>query len=73
MGTRILKVGDTCIYHDEKGRPLNALVTAVHGDDWDEDFPGAKYMKGINKEAVRTEYYKEQSTTKIIERIRGGL
>lgn len=36
---RKLKVGDTCIYHDEKGRPLNALVTCVHGDDWENYIP----------------------------------
>ena len=36
---RKLKVGDTCIYHDEKGRALNALVTCVHGDDWGNYIP----------------------------------
>jgi len=41
----------------------------VHGDDWDEDFPGAKYMRSIGKQVVRTKYYPHQSTTKIIEEI----
>lgn len=43
----------------------------VHGDDWDENFPGAEYMRSINKEAIRTKYYKGQSTTKIINKIKG--
>jgi len=42
----------------------------THGDDWNEDFPGANYMRSIGKKAIRTEYYPWQSTTKIIERIR---
>lgn len=41
----------------------------VHGDDWNEDFPGAKYMKSIGRKAIRTKYYPGQSTTKIIELI----
>jgi len=41
----------------------------VHGDDWDENFPGAAYMRSIGKKAIRTAYYKGQSTTKIIEKI----
>ena len=41
----------------------------VHGDDWGEDFPGAAYMHSIGKKAIRTRYYREQSTTNIIERI----
>ncbi len=45
---------------------LNVDVV-VHGDDWDEDFLGAKYMRSIGKQAIRTKYYKGQSTTKIIE------
>ena len=43
----------------------------VHGDDWDENFPGATYMRSIGKKAIRTAYYKGQSTTEIIEWIRG--
>ena len=42
----------------------------VHGDDWGEDFPGAKYMREHGKEARRTKYYKGQSTTDIIKRIK---
>jgi len=44
----------------------------VHGDDWDEDFPGAAYMRSIGKKAIRTAYYQGQSTTKIIERIQSN-
>jgi len=44
----------------------------VHGDDWDEDFPGAAYMRSIGKKAIRTAYYKGQSTTDIIERIQSN-
>lgn len=39
MGKRTLEVGGKCIYHDEHGRPLNALVNCVHGDDWDNYIP----------------------------------
>ena len=45
----------------------------VHGDDWGEDFPGAKYMKNIGKKSVRTSYYPNQSTTKIISLIGGRI
>lgn len=41
----------------------------AHGDDWDEHFPGADYMRSIGKRAIRTRYYPFQSTTKIIEKI----
>ena len=41
----------------------------THGDDWDENFPGAEYMRSIGKKAIRTSYYKKGSTTKIIEEI----
>jgi len=44
----------------------------VHGDDWDEDFPGAAYMRSIGKKAIRTTYYKGQSTTQIIDRIQNN-
>ena len=44
----------------------------VHGDDWDENFPGAGYMRSIGKQAILTRYHPGQSTTKIIEKIRGG-
>lgn len=43
----------------------------VHGDDWDEDFPGAEYMRRIGKQAIRTKYYPYQSSTKIINKIKG--
>jgi len=43
----------------------------THGDDWGEDFPGAEYMRSIGEKAVRTRYYPFQSTSKIINKIRG--
>jgi rfaE bifunctional protein nucleotidyltransferase chain/domain len=42
----------------------------VHGDDWDENFPGAEYMRSIGKEAVLTKYDNEQSSSNIISKIR---
>lgn len=42
----------------------------THGDDWDENFPGAEYMRSIGKKAVRTKYYHPQSTSKIINKIK---
>ena len=45
----------------------------VHGDDWDENFPGADYMRSIDKKAVRTKYYPKQSTTMIMGKIKGGI
>jgi len=44
----------------------------VHGDDWEDDFPGAKYMRSIGKQTTRTKYYAGQSTTAIIEKIRSN-
>ena len=41
----------------------------VHGDDWNEDFPGAKYMRDNGKEVVLTHYTRGRSTTRIIEDI----
>lgn len=43
----------------------------VHGDDWDDNFPGAAYMRSIGKKAIRTSYYKGQSTSCIIEKVKG--
>ena len=42
----------------------------IHGDDWDEDYPAFQYMRSINKEVVRTEYDKGQSTSMIIKKIK---
>lgn len=42
----------------------------VHGDDWDEDFPGAAYMRSIGRKVIRTRYYPGQSTTMIIKKIK---
>ena len=41
----------------------------THGDDWGDDFPGAEYMRTHGKEAIRTKYYKGNSTTNIISTI----
>ena len=48
-------------------RRLPIVDILVHGDDWDNNFPGAEFMRSIGKKAIRTKYYKEQSTTRIIE------
>lgn len=50
---------------------LLQIDIVVHGDDWEENFPGAEYMRSIGKKAIRTKYYKGQSTTKIIDKIKG--
>ena len=54
----------------ENLKKLNVDILA-HGDDWDENFPGAAYMRSIGKKTVRTRYYPHQSTSKIINKIRG--
>ncbi len=41
----------------------------VHGDDWDENFPGAEYMRSIGKQAIRTKYYGTLCTTEFIKEI----
>lgn len=41
----------------------------VHGDDWPADYPGAEFMRSINREAVQVKYFPGQSTTGIIEKI----
>ena len=41
-----------------------------HGDDW-KTVPGAEYIESIGGKLVKLPYYKEQTTTKIIEKIRG--
>ena len=51
-------------------KKLGDVDIVSHGDDWDDDFPGAKYMRSIGKKAIRTKYYQGQSTTKIISKIR---
>ncbi|GAH54640.1 unnamed protein product [marine sediment metagenome] len=37
----------------------------IHGDDWPE-IPGSEYMKSVGGRIMRTPYYQNQSTTKII-------
>jgi len=43
----------------------------VHGDDWDENFPGADYMRSIGGKVILTKYYPYESTTSIINRLKG--
>lgn len=50
-------------------KQLGNIDILVHGDDWGEDFPGANYMRSIGKQAIRTKYYRWQSTTRIIRTI----
>ena len=38
----------------------------THGDDWDDDFPGAEYMHSIGKLAICTKYTKGICTTDLI-------
>ncbi len=56
----------------ENLKKLPQVDIVVHGDDWDENFPGAEYMRSIGKKAIRTKYYPYQSTTMIINKIKGG-
>jgi len=51
---------------------LGNMDILVHADDWDENFPGAAYMRSIGKKVMQTSYYKGQSTTDIIERIQNN-
>ena len=49
---------------------LKDIDIVVHGDDWDENFPGAEYMRSTGKQAVLTKYHPGQSTTMIVRKIR---
>lgn len=51
-------------------KKLGNIDVITHSDDWSENFPAAEYMRSIGKQAIRTKYYKEQSTTQIINKIR---
>ncbi len=44
----------------------------VHGDDWNAEFVGADYMRSIGGKVILTRYYPYQSTTMIINKIKGG-
>jgi len=55
----------------ENLKQLRTVDILVHGDDWPEDFPGSVYMESISKKAVRIPYYPQQSTTRIIDMVRG--
>ena len=71
---RNIKCVDEVIKQDSLDPTDNLKSTkadiVVHGDDWDENFLGASYMRSIGKKAIRTSYYKGLSTTDIIERIK---
>lgn len=54
----------------ENLKQLKDVDIVVHGDDWDENFPGSAYIKSIGKKAVRVPYYPYQTTTKIITKIK---
>lgn len=56
----------------ENLKQLKSVDVLVHGDDWPEDFPGSVYMRSIGKKAVTVPYFPQQSTSKIIEEIKGG-
>lgn len=55
---------------EQEGIDVDILA---HGDDWNENFPGADYMRSVGGKVVLTKYYPYQSTTMIIERIKGGV
>lgn len=44
----------------------------IHGDDWPE-IPGSDYIKSIGGRVVRTPYYKDRSTTQIIDKVRSMI
>ncbi len=54
-----------------KKRPDVDIVT--HGDDWDEDFPGAAYMLSIGKRAERVKWYPGRPTTQQIAFLKGYM
>ncbi len=56
----------------ENLKRLGDIDIVVHGDDWDNDFPGAAYMRSIGKRAIRTAYFSGQSTTDIISRVQNN-
>lgn len=56
----------------ENLKRLKRVDILVHADDYAENYPGSAYMRSIGKKAVRVPYYPYQSTTAIIEKIRGG-
>lgn len=45
----------------------------VHGDDWDENFPGAEYMRSIGKRAERVKWYPGRPTTAQITFLQGYM
>ena len=45
----------------------------VHGDDWDENFPGAEYMRSIGKRAERVKWYPGRPTTAQIAYLQGYM
>ncbi|MCW4051234.1 MAG: adenylyltransferase/cytidyltransferase family protein [Candidatus Bathyarchaeota archaeon] len=59
--------GDTIKELVDNGWNINLLT---HGDDWPE-IPGSDYIKSVGGRVIRTPYYLRQSTTEILEKIRG--
>ena len=49
------KVGDAVIYHDEEGKPHNALIKAVwdNGGDWTYDYPPLVNLVFISGDKAR--------------------
>ncbi len=65
-------------YPSENLKTLHTLfpdgkIICVHADDWERDeFKDIeKFLESINGELILTPYYSGQSTTKLIEKIRG--
>ena len=55
-----------------KSLPITPDVL-VHGDDWDENFPGAEYMRSIGKKAERVKWYPGRPTTQQIGFLQGYM
>lgn len=54
-------------------KKLGDVDIVVHGDDWDDDFPGAKYMRSIGKKAMRVKWYPGHPTTQQIACLQGYM
>lgn len=49
----------------------NAKIILIHGSDW-KDIPGSKYIKEIDGEIVKPEFYEKLSTDNIMKRLIEG-
>ena len=54
-------------------KKLGDVDIVTHGDDWDEDFPGAKYMRSIGKKAVLVPWSPGRPTTQQIAYLKGYI